>query len=288
MMQENIKGLHDQDRFTKESVTPGASLRSIDEQQRDVLAWMVLVIAVASVFSGIGSGIGVRFGAWSYQAGRGGFIWSAVAALLAVILALGIGWFYRRKGRASNRLVRWTGLLIGAAYILWFLKFAIAFLGAPAIHDVSTALADPPQFTTVALRSDNLDAIPGIDEPEMRGLNPQQRWVLVHQDAYGDIRSVRLPQTVAQVVEKADRLAKARGWDVMVSDPGQGRLEATDTSTFFGLKDDVVLRVKATEGNDGSIVDMRSVSRVGQSDLGRNAKRVRNFLADLSGTVTAQ
>ncbi|MGL5839140.1 MAG: DUF1499 domain-containing protein, partial [Sphingorhabdus sp.] len=56
---------------------------------------------------------------------------------------------------------------------------------------------------------------------------------------------------------------------------------------FFRFKDDVVVRVRPTEDAKGSIVDMRSISRVGVSDLGMNAKRVRAFLADLTGTNPA-
>jgi len=91
---------------------------------------------------------------------------------------------------------------------------------------------------------------------------------------------------VNEVMVKAERLAKARGWDIAVYVPAQGRLEATETSALFRFKDDIVLRVRPTENGTGSIIDMRSVSRVGQSDLGVNAKRVKAFLADLSGTVT--
>jgi uncharacterized protein (DUF1499 family) len=120
----------------------------------------------------------------------------------------------------------------------------------------------------------------------MKGMTPQQRWEVIHRDEYGDIRTVRINQSVADVITKAERLAKVRGWEVAVADPIQGRLEATATTRFFGFKDDVVLRVKPTENGSGSVVDMRSVSRVGVSDLGVNAKRVRAFLADLSGTVT--
>jgi uncharacterized protein (DUF1499 family) len=121
----------------------------------------------------------------------------------------------------------------------------------------------------------------------MRGLTPEQRWAMVHQKDYGDIRSVRVNEQAATVIAKAERLAKARGWDVAISMPAEGRLEATETSAFFQFKDDVVLRVRPSDTGEGSIVDMRSVSRVGQSDLGMNAKRVRSFLADLTGTVTA-
>ena len=59
------------------------------------------------------------------------------------------------------------------------------------------------------------------------------------------------------------------------------RIEATDTTFWFRFKDDVALRVSAVP--DGtSRVDMRSVSRLGRSDLGTNARRIREFLADLA------
>ncbi len=58
--------------------------------------------------------------------------------------------------------------------------------------------------------------------------------------------------------------------------PGDGRLEATDRSAFFGFKDDVVVRVRASDA--GSRLDVRSKSRVGLSDVGANARRVRAFL----------
>ncbi len=268
------------------SDAPAADM--VMKTSRDWKGWSILILGAGSVFAGIIAAIGVRFGLWPFETGRTIFIWSAIAAICAVVFGLLIGWLNSRKSVKSQRIVRWAGIAIGAGYSVWFLKFAFAYLGAPAIHDVSTALADPPGFSAIAIRADNLDAVPGIDDPDMRGLNPQQRWVSIHQKSYGDIRSVQIGEPVPQLVEKAERLAKGRGWDVLVSDPAQGRVEATHTSTFFGLKSDVVLRIRPNEAGDASIVDMRSISRVGESDLGGNAERIRSFLADLSGTVTAQ
>jgi uncharacterized protein (DUF1499 family) len=73
--------------------------------------------------------------------------------------------------------------------------------------------------------------------------------------------------------------AKAMGWEVAAADPATGRLEATATTPWFGFRDDVVVRVAPTP--TGSRIDVRSVSRVGKSDLGANAKRIRSFLARL-------
>ena len=88
-----------------------------------------------------------------------------------------------------------------------------------------------------------------------------------------------MPWSVDETVRRAEALARERGWEVASADP-RGIVEATDTSTFFRFKDDVVVRVTPNP-TGGSHVDMRSVSRVGVSDVGVNAKRIRAFLDDL-------
>jgi hypothetical protein len=206
-----------------------------------------------------------------------------VAILIGLVQELRV----RKSTTPPLRARRWVGMLVALVYVGWIGTFFVKALTVPAIHDVSTDLANPPAFQTLQLRADNWDAVPGADDRKMRGLTPEQRWAMVHQKGYGDIRSVRVNEPVPMVVAKAERLAKARGWDVAISRPAEGRLEATETSAFFQFKDDVVLRVRPSDTGQGSIVDMRSVSRVGQSDLGMNAKRVRSFLADLTGTITA-
>ena len=56
-------------------------------------------------------------------------------------------------------------------------------------------------------------------------------------------------------------------------------VEATDTTAWFGFKDDVVIRLTAK--SDDTLVDVRSKSRVGKSDLGTNAERIETFMAEL-------
>jgi uncharacterized protein (DUF1499 family) len=70
------------------------------------------------------------------------------------------------------------------------------------------------------------------------------------------------------------------GWELVAADSMAGRIEATATTPWFGFKDDVVVQVRP-EGT-GSRIDVRSVSRVGKSDLGVNAKRIRAYLADVA------
>ena len=74
-------------------------------------------------------------------------------------------------------------------------------------------------------------------------------------------------------------MTRALGWEIVASVPAEGRIEAIDTTLLFGFKDDVVIRVAADAA--GSRVDIRSASRVGRSDFGTNARRVRAFIEKL-------
>jgi hypothetical protein len=253
----------------------------------DIQGTLVLVAGVGALLWGLVSSLGTGWGFWEYTSGLKGVTWAFFLGIGALLFGALFGWRARKAINPPPRKRRWAGMLAALVYVGWVGTFLMAALSVPAIHDVSTDLADPPMFQTLQLRADNWDNIPGADDDEMKGMTPQQRWVVVHQKAFGDIRSVRIDEPVPSVVAKAERLARDRGWEVAVALPEEGRLEATETSALFRFKDDVVLRVRPTDTGEGSVVDMRSVSRVGVSDLGMNAKRVRSFLADLGGTVTA-
>lgn len=111
---------------------------------------------------------------------------------------------------------------------------------------------------------------------------PRTRWQTLHWQAYPDIRTLFVTGGVAEVTRRAEALVRARGWEIAKIDPVAGALEATDTTLFFRFKDDIVVRVRPDPARPGrSIVDMRSISRVGGSDIGVNAARIRAFLADL-------
>jgi Protein of unknown function (DUF1499) len=270
-----------------EAAPPPPPITKVEATKFDFQGSLILVAGVGAVLWGLIAALGTGWGFWAYPAGLKGVTWAFFLALGAILLGALFGWRAKKAISPPPRKRRWAGMLAALIYAGWVGTFLFAGLTVPAIHDISTDLADPPAFQTLTLRTDNLDAVPGMDDADMKGMSPQQRWVVIHQKKYGDIRSVRINEPVPLVIAKAERLAEARGWDVAVSVPEEGRLEATETSALFRFKDDIVLRVRPTDTGEGSIVDMRSVSRVGVSDLGANAKRVRSFLADLTGTVTA-
>ena len=79
--------------------------------------------------------------------------------------------------------------------------------------------------------------------------------------------------------KRALNAARDLGWQIVAATPDQRRIEATDTTLWFGFKDDIVVRITPTDG--GSRIDVRSVSRLGQGDLGKNAARIRAYLQRL-------
>ena len=80
-------------------------------------------------------------------------------------------------------------------------------------------------------------------------------------------------------------LVRERGWEIVTQDEQEGTIEAIATTFWFGYKDDVVVRVRSNVEEDSATVDLHSVSRIGQTDLGKNAERIREFLDDLAEKI---
>ena len=165
--------------------------------------------------------------------------------------------------------------VLGAAAIstmtgLGPLFVVLSALGLPAIHDITTDLDDPPRFEAiVSLRADAPNSI------EYGG----QSVAAAQRQAYPDLVTLVLSQPSDRVLEWAREVVQEIGWEIVAVDVEAGRVEATDTTLWFGFKDDIVVRVRQADG--GAQVDVRSVSRVGGGDLGANAARVRVFLEEL-------
>jgi hypothetical protein len=85
------------------------------------------------------------------------------------------------------------------------------------------------------------------------------------------------------VHEAVERL----GWNIAVSEaPGEtgvGRIEATDRTLIMGFTDDVVVQIKGDDAH--AQIDVRSVSRYGLHDLGRNASRIRKLFAEVTAAL---
>lgn len=216
-----------------------------------------------------------RFGLVGFQIAVPGLALSAltasVAALLGII-ALFIAMFQRKS--AMRALI---GILLGFVIAMPVVSTMLVGFGVPRIHDITTDLDHPPVFEMITeLRTETDNA---LDRQTPENLAQLQR------EGYPDLKSLVLNHAPAAVFQHALQLVESRGWAIAGVDAKKGIIEATASTPVMAFQDDVVIRIHGIKA-DGirageSQVDMRSVSRVGLSDLGANAKRIQRFLADL-------
>jgi uncharacterized protein (DUF1499 family) len=199
---------------------------------------------------------------------------AAIAAAVLAALALVVLTLARAvHGRATATAVLVLGVLVAVPPLYLYSQAQ----RLPKIHDISTDTDDPPVFVAVLpLRQGARNPVAYLPDTAA-----QQKL------GYPDIAPARLELPPAEAFERAERAARAMGWRIVALAPDALRIEATDTSLFFGFEDDIVIRVRPSAPDaHGSIVDMRSLSRIGGSDIGANARRVRAFLDKLAAGFT--
>lgn len=229
-----------------------------------------LAVSTAAVVLLLCAGPGVRRGFWTFGTGFTVLRWAAYLGLAAAAAALVQLLIARWRGPHSWQLALAVGLGLLTAGLPWYWRQRA--LQAPPIHDITTDTQDPPRFLAVLpLRAEapNPAAYGG---PKVAAAQTQ---------AYPDLRPLLLPATrPALAFRHALDAARAAGWTIVAAESGAGRIEATATTGWFGFKDDVVIRIRAV--GTGSRVDVRSVSRVGESDVGTNARRIQTYLRRLA------
>jgi Uncharacterized protein conserved in bacteria len=212
------------------------------------------------------AGPGVRLGLWTFRLGFSMLRWGAYLGLAAAVVALLQLLWRRTRGPSPWPLLGALVLGLIAVGVPWYwLRLAER---VPPIHDISTDTQDPPLFVAVLpLRAGAPNAATyGGDSVAM-----------AQKQAYPDIGPLELAgATPGAAFDRALAAARHAGWAIVAADSAEGRIEATATTGWFGFKDDVVIRIRA----DGSAsrIDVRSVSRVGGSDVGTNARRIRSYL----------
>jgi len=206
-----------------------------------------------------------------------GLLFGAIALLLAILIK-------PRKGI----LIGIVGLLVPILGLAQLGKVKNTVASLPFIHDVSTDTQDVPMFTD-SIMSERKQ-VEGVNPANYigkmapaknaKGESTQKLVSVLQTKAYPDIRSVVVEEPKDVVFGKAEAVAKNMGWDVKTLDKDAGIIEATHTTFWYGFEDDVIIRLRASEGG-GTLVDMRSLSRIGGSDIGKNADRIREFMGAL-------
>ncbi len=194
-------------------------------------------------------------------------LWPFAALAVIAVIGIALGMVRKRGAGWRNPVALALSLVMLGVFYTQVIAPARA---APFMHDITTDVDNPPEFITLPLRDDYLEMYDGDIEA----------WRSAHRENYPDIEPVIINKAPDLVIADARALTEERGWEIAQYSPEVGRLEATATAGFIRFKDDVVVEVTAIA--DGTTrVDMRSISRVGGSDLGYNAARIEAFLADL-------
>jgi uncharacterized protein (DUF1499 family) len=234
-----------------------------------LFARLALLAGLAAAVLVGGSGPAFRYGFAELPIAFGMMTYGVYAAMGAGALAL-LWLVFALIGRSAagfGALLLALILAGGAAYFPLSMRDAASKV--PPIHDITTDTANPPVFVAIApLRA---GAPNGVEYKADENAAKQQ-------EAYPDIQPLVMPDVApADLFARAEKAARAMNWEIVAAEAAEGRIEATDTTQWWGFKDDVVIRI-AAEGN-GSRLDIRSMSRVGKSDIGKNAERIRKFLA---------
>lgn len=224
-------------------------------------------IALVSALAALLSGLGHRWGWWDYRLGFTVLRWAGWGGVIGMALSL-IGCM--ASGTAGLK----RGLLLGlAGIVIGALSFGLPWTmrslaqGLPPIHDITTDTANPPRFVAILPLRKNAPNAAEYGGDKIAGLQKK---------GYPDITPLVIEAPPGAAFERALSAAQAMGWEIVAAEPGDNRIEATATTLMFGFKDDVVIRI--TPAGRGSRIDVRSVSRVGRSDFGTNARRIREFL----------
>jgi uncharacterized protein (DUF1499 family) len=232
------------------------------------LTMTALALAVVAALGVLLAGPIHRLGLLAVRWALGLFALAALVGLAAAILAaLGLG-FAIAAGAWRSVAGSAVALIVALAAATPLLVMVRVATAVPVIHDISTDTDNPPAW--VALRS--------VRSASENGAAYGGPSVAVQQKrAYPDVATLNVAVPPDRAFARAEAAARALGWRIVATAPAEGRLEASDTTRWFGFTDDIVVRVRATA--QGSRIDVRSASRVGRSDLGVNARRVRAFLA---------
>lgn len=210
------------------------------------LRFLALGIGLAGLATLLASGPGTRLGLWDWRTGLGLLRYAAYLGIAAAVVSAALLLVPRIRRRHAGILA--LALVLGLASLAPPLAFQRQARAVPPINDITT---------------------------DAQAASQAQR------EAYPDIQPVVLAEPPEKAFERARAAARAMGWEIVAAEPAAGRIEAVDTSLWFGFKDDVLVRVAPAPGG-GSRIDVRSKSRVGRGDAGTNARRIRGFRERLS------
>ena len=213
-------------------------------------------------------------------------------AIGGLALTFGIAWIWRALAMNNSLGWRLGGIgLVGSALLVGIpANYIWHCYTLPPIHDISTDIGDAPKFDTLNRWRKGAPNPASYDGQNTVFYDDEKMTTaLAQKNAYPDIKPLEAIDNRASQREfigkyfwRALNAVNAMGWRVASFDPKKGRIEATDTTLWFGNVSDIVIRVRPA-GAIGVRIDIRAKSRIGESDGGRNADLIRDFLSREKG-----
>tara|TARA_R110000868_G_scaffold10429_2_gene51178 strand:+ start:1545 stop:2291 length:747 start_codon:yes stop_codon:yes gene_type:complete len=248
----------------------------MNEDQSRLAAWgsrlaiLGLVVLVVCI-------VLLRFDLMAFRLPLLGIAVAGLLGIVALVVSL-IGLVSVLRGKRAGLSAALIGIVVALVAATPFTTSFMKGRSVPPIHDITTDLANPPQFVAILpLRATSPNP---LDRAEPADLAAQQA------KAYPSLAPVTLDALPGKVFEASRDVVHDMGWDLVSAAPDSGLIEATATTNLLHFKDDVVIRITETDAG-GSIVDLRSVSRVGMSDLGANAARIEAFIEALKAKLAS-
>lgn len=233
------------------------------------LGTILLIIAVVALLAIGLMMFGARLGFWEPIVGFG-LIRTYMNPIAYGVIGLGvIGLIHQlvtrnRSGAVKAAIAGLIGLGLLAPTIYGQIQPTVR---VPPIHDISTDTDNPPVFMVLDETRAGAKNTLVYGGPEVAAQQTK---------AYPDIAPIQSDKPAPEAFAEALRVGKAMGWEIVAQDADNLRFEATARTPVYQFADDIVVVVTAV--NDASRVDIRSVSRVGRSDRGVNAARIREFV----------
>ena len=236
---------------------------------------IIAAIAVLVILFGAAMGLWQPIDGFMYSRTYNNNIGYTVTGLSVATL----GYLFSKKHLIGKKKA-FLSLIIGLLILYPLISKSIGdTVSYPPIHDVTTDTVNPPEF--IALTDPRPNSRNTLD---YFGKGERQDWYPSRQlefEPYSDIKPIISTLSPDEAYARALTVAEGMGWEIIGADPVAKRFEGTATTPIFRFVDDTVVVITAT--NNGSRIDVRSVSRIGVGDIGVNAIRIREFITLFNG-----
>ncbi|MFT4798720.1 MAG: hypothetical protein ACJAYE_000801 [Candidatus Azotimanducaceae bacterium] len=247
--------------------------------KQETLWWAKFFVfsSVLSIVILISGPFGYKYGVTGLAPSLISVLVALVGAFLVILSGIVMTIVATKKGLPRERNMIVIAMVMSLIPIIFVLPQMIKARSVPPIHDISTDTVNPPEFyVLVAARESASNDLVYAHEGSAETLAYLQK------QAYPAVVTATSDLSIAEVVAKSAEILSEQGLEVVNMDPASGIVEATATTFWFGFKDDVVVR--ASKDGSSTKIDVRSVSRVGQSDIGANAARIQKFITAITST----